>query len=67
MVVFIIKTVQYIVHCFIILAGKIQLWQAVLVDVGTLMMVIANGVRPLYCGSYFIDKTVAHIGSDLNV
>jgi hypothetical protein len=34
-------------------AGYLDLWHAVLFDIGSLMVVIANGIRPLYCEKLF--------------
>ena len=32
--------------------GKLKLWQAVLIDIGSLLVVIANGTRPLAAQCY---------------
>jgi cation transport ATPase len=34
------------------LMGRLQFWEAVLVDIGTLLVVLANGIRPLFKSNF---------------
>jgi hypothetical protein len=51
----VISIVTKIVAIGLAMAGLLQFWQAILLDVGTLLIVIANGVRPL-ATKVFVDK-----------
>lgn len=42
-----------IVAVILALSGKLDLWHAILFDIGSLFAVIANGIRPLYCEKLF--------------
>eukprot|EP01034_Spumella_vulgaris_P026033 gene26033-32560_t len=42
-----------IVAIILALMGRLQFWEAILVDVGTLFVVVANGTRPLSAGKKF--------------
>ena len=42
-----------IVAVILALSGKLDLWHAILFDIGSLFVVIANGIRPLYCDKLF--------------
>ena len=43
-----LSTCQHLSPTSRIPAGELQLWQALIIDAGSLLLVVANGMRPLY-------------------
>ena len=56
---FIFSITVKVIAIVLALMGRLQFWEAVLVDIGTLLVVLANGIRPLFKSNFATEMTHA--------
>ena len=54
---FIFSIAVKVIAIVLALMGRLQFWEAVLVDIGTLLVVLANGIRPLFKTNFVTKMT----------
>ena len=56
---FIFSITVKVIATVLALMKRLQFWEAVLVDICTLLMVLANGIRPLFKSNFATEMTHA--------